>query len=386
MSRRPLLLALAALVVPAVAAAQGSVSAQGFGYPTGQLTVRALTTGGAMAEFDPAAPINPAALVNWVVMGAYAQYSPERRTTDIGTNSVSAFLPRFPVFGFGLPIGRHWTIGVGASSLLERNYFTQTTGRQLVREDSVSVFTTNNVKGNVSDLRFAVAYAPREWIRVGAAYHFIGGENRVLTRRLFVRDVGGTPDSSTYQPISERTELGFSGAAVSLGLDVKPVKDLFIAASMRRGFSLESRVGSFVASRADVPDRWGVGVRYDGIGGTRLAARYEKVNWSQMAALGSGNTRTFDATEFGAGIELNGPQVQRLPTELRAGWRQRTLPFGVGDVQPEERGIGGGIAVPFARGRFIVDLGVERLTRTLPGVTGIDESAWTVAAGVRIRP
>lgn len=386
MSRRTLVRALGALLVPAALAAQGSVSAQGFGYPTGQLTARASATGGAMAEFDAATPINPAALSNWLVMGAYAQYSPERRTTTVGGTSVSAMLPRFPVFGFGLPVGRRITVGVAASSLLERNYFTQTSARQRVREDSVTVLTTNNLRGNMSDLRFAIAWAPREWISVGGAWHFIGGENRAAIRRLFIRDVAGAADSSTYQPITERAELGFSGQAYSLGLDVRPIKDLYVAASMRRGFSLESRVGSFVASRADVPDRWGVGIRYDGLGGARFAARYENVLWSQMASLGSGNTRTFDATEYGAGVEINGPQIQRLATELRAGWRQRTLPFGVDGVQPEERGIGGGLAVPLGRGRFIIDLGVERLTRTVPGVTGVRESAWSTAVGVRIRP
>lgn len=386
MSHRPIVRAFVALLVPAALSAQGSISAQGFGYPTGQLTARASATGGALAEFDAATPLNPAALSNWLVMGAYAQYSPERRTTNVGGNSISALLPRFPVFGFGLPVGRRITVGVAASSLLERTFFTQTSARQLVREDSVTVLTTNNLRGNMSDLRFAVAWAPREWLSIGGAWHFVGGENRAAIRRLFTRDIAGTTDSTTYQPITERTELGFSGQAYSLGIDVRPIKDLFVAASMRRGFSLESRVGSFVASRADVPDRWGVGIRYDGLGGARFAARYENVLWSQMASLGSGNTRTFDATEYGAGVEINGPQLQRLATELRVGWRQRTLPFGVGAVQPEERGIGGGVGIPLGRGRFIIDVGVERLTRTLPGVSGVNENAWSTAVGVRIRP
>jgi hypothetical protein len=386
MSRRPFVRALGALLVPAALSAQGSISAQGFGYPTGQLTARSTATGGGMAEFDAATPLNPAALSSWVVMGAYGQYSPERRTTSVGGNSISALLPRFPVFGFGLPVGRKITVGVAASSLLERTFFTQTSARQLVRDDSITVVTTNNLRGNMSDLRFAVAWQPREWLSVGGAWHFIGGENRAAIRRLFIREAGGVADSATYQPITERAELGFSGQAFSLGVDVRPVKDLYVAASMRRGFSLESRVGSFVASRADVPDRWGIGVRYDGLGGARFAARYENVLWSQMASLGSGNTRTFDATEYGAGVEINGPQIQKLPTELRLGWRQRTLPFGVGAVQPEERGIGGGLALPFGRGRFIIDVGVERLTRTVAGVAGVSENAWTTAVGVRIRP
>ena len=385
---RPVVAALIAALAPAALAAQGSISAQGFGYPTGQLTVRAQSTGGAFAESDPAAPLNPAALPGWVVMGAYAQYSPELRTTTTGATTVRSTLPRFPVFAFGMPIGQKFFIGVSASSLLERNWFTQTTGFQRIREDSVGVFTTTNVRGNMSDLRFALAYQPAAWLRVGGAWHFIGGENRVSIQRLFTLSLPGSSavDSTTYAPITERTELGFSGQAYSLGVDVRPLPGLFVSASLRRGFSLESEVGNLVASRADVPGRMGVAVRYDGIPGVRLAARHETVNWSEMASLGTGATRTFDTREFGAGVELNGPQIQKLPMDVRLGWRTRQLPFGVDGVQPEERGFGGGVGVPLARGRYIVDLGVERLTRTVPGLATARERAWALQFGVRLRP
>jgi hypothetical protein len=386
MSRRPFFAILAAVALPALAQAQGSIAAQGFGYPTGQLTARALATGGSLGEFDPAAPLNPAAVANWLVMGAYAQYAPERRTSDVGTTRVTTLLPRFPVFAVGLPISPKWTIGFSTSSLLERNYFTSTAGRQLVRDDSVTVRTTSRVQGNMSDLRVAIAYSPGTWLRVGAAYHVVGGENRSEVRRVFEIGSGSTVDTTTLQPVGERSELGFSGRAVSLGVDVRPLPALYLAASVRRGAALESRVGRTIASRADVPNRLGLAARYEGLPGVRLAARWEQVDWSAMQGLGSGVARAFDTREWGAGIEVNGPAIQRAPTDLRLGIRRRTLPWGVGGVQPEERAITGGIALPFARGRYILDIGIERADRSVPGLAGVAEQAWTTAVGVRVRP
>src|SRR6185312_14916219 len=43
--------------------AQGSLGLQGYGYPGGELSTRALATGGALGDFDANSPINPAALM-----------------------------------------------------------------------------------------------------------------------------------------------------------------------------------------------------------------------------------------------------------------------------------------------------------------------------------
>jgi hypothetical protein len=79
---RPLALRLTAgllLVLAAPAGAQGTLSGQGFGYPTGQLSTNALGNGGAMQEFDPFSPITPAALGSlapWRRPAFYFQYDP----------------------------------------------------------------------------------------------------------------------------------------------------------------------------------------------------------------------------------------------------------------------------------------------------------------------
>ncbi|HUK64261.1 MAG TPA: hypothetical protein VLV15_13035, partial [Dongiaceae bacterium] len=70
---------LAAAIVVAAAAgatAQSTLSTQGYGYPAGPMSSRALATGGGVAELDPLSALNPAALTTWGRSGLYAQFGP----------------------------------------------------------------------------------------------------------------------------------------------------------------------------------------------------------------------------------------------------------------------------------------------------------------------
>ena len=65
MTTRPVrwfLLAPAMLAAAATARAQGTLSTQGFGYPTSGMSARSLGTGGAITELDPLSATNPASL------------------------------------------------------------------------------------------------------------------------------------------------------------------------------------------------------------------------------------------------------------------------------------------------------------------------------------
>ena len=59
------LVVLAALHAPAALSAQGTLSTQGFGYPTGQNSTRSLGAAGALAENDPLSVTNPATLITF---------------------------------------------------------------------------------------------------------------------------------------------------------------------------------------------------------------------------------------------------------------------------------------------------------------------------------
>ena len=73
-------LAVATLLLPASALAQGTISTLGFGYPAGQLSTRALGTGGALGEIDPLSVSNPASILNFGGSALYFQAEPEYRT------------------------------------------------------------------------------------------------------------------------------------------------------------------------------------------------------------------------------------------------------------------------------------------------------------------
>jgi hypothetical protein len=81
--RRFLLPAAAAVVsaalLPSAAHAQVTVSAQGLGYPSGQLSTWALGTAGAVAELDPSTPLNPAAIASANATTIFVHYAPESR-------------------------------------------------------------------------------------------------------------------------------------------------------------------------------------------------------------------------------------------------------------------------------------------------------------------
>jgi hypothetical protein len=368
-----------------VTRAQGSIAAQGYGYPPGQLTVRAATSGGGLAEFDQAAPLNPAALMNWGVAGAYMQYSPERRSTKTTSGSSTATVARFPVFAVGLPLGPRYAFGVSSSTMLERNYSTLTTARQLVRRDSVTTTSSEKVRGAMNDIQFAGAMQVRPWLRVGTAIHLVTGQNRVSVARSITPDTNVVrTDTIRYDITSEESSATFSGSGLSFGVEVSPLKQLSVAASGRIGFGMRAELDDSSRTTANVPNRAGAAVRWE-VAGTNIAARVNWEGWSAMRGLGARSNGVFDTKEFGIGAELPGPKIRGGQLMLRVGARSRDLPFGVGGRQPTERILGGGIGLPIGFGRAQIDLGVENATRKVPGLTGVSERGLIMSFGFRLR-
>ena len=362
--------------------AQGTVAAQGFGYPPGQLTTRAASTGGGLAEADPTAAINPSALMYWGVAGAYLQYSPEYRSTRVDGRSLNTSVARFPVFAVGLPVGEKYAFGISSSTLLERNFSTTTTARQQIRSDSFTTTTAVAGRGAMSDIQFAGAMQPTRWLRIGTGVHLITGENRLTTTRRLAPDSGvAFTDTSS---LSDNSVATFRGTAVSFGAEVSPNKRFSLSASARLGFGLKAELTDSTGTSADVPNRAGAAAHFV-IGGATIAARYNWEGWSAMRTLGSGATPTFDTSEFGLGAEFSGPKIRGGQMLIRLGARSRDLPFGVGGRQPHENAVGGGIGFPLAFGRTQLDLGVERASRTIPGLSNISERAFIASFGFRIR-
>lgn len=364
-------LALAAGALPA----QGGLGTQGYGYPTGQLGSSSLGMGGANAEIDPATPINPAAVVTQARYSIYMQFEPEFRRTSVPGDAVTSSTFRFPNF-VGTGGFRRFVAGLSFSTLLDRTWANTYSDSQVVGGTTYPSTLNASSTGAMNDTRFAIGYFVGERLQVGAAVHAISGENRLAFGRTFPAEtgIGGVQQQST---------INFAGRAFSLGAVGQPIPGLLLGASARFGGPLDAeRDGSFLAE-ATVPSRYGLSAAWLRIPSTTLAARYERTAWSDLAALGSAQMTTFDATELGLGVDVLGPRVGGAPTTWRLGFRDRTLPFGLDGDQVDERALSGGVSVPISRGRGQVDLTVLRANRS---AGGYDERSWFLALGLGIRP
>ncbi len=376
--------AAASLAAPAGAAAQGTLSVQGFGYPTGQLSTRALGTGGALAETDPVSTLNPTSILDFGRTFAAFQYDPEFRRVSAGAASQNNTIARFPVVAVGAPFARRRAMFVvSASTLLDRTF--STTFADTARFVDGPVPATGRVEsaGSIADVRLGVAYAVSRVLRVGVSGHLLTGENRLVSVREFT-------DTTRFQNRNDSTTIDYTGSAVTLGAELAPVRGVRLAGSYRRGGSMRTNGGDTVISRANAPDRAGVSLRVDRVPGAAIAVSYARTSWTRMRGLGTGALEVNDASDVSAGVEATGPRIGDVPVLLRVGARRRGLPFGVGGATVRETSFGGGAGLPLGGGRALADVAVLRALRSPvdgpPAVGGVRERAWLLSVGLTVRP
>ncbi|HVA58742.1 MAG: hypothetical protein WBQ26_09040 [Gemmatimonadaceae bacterium] len=371
------LVVLVLVVAPCAVRAQGSLSVQGLGYPPGQFSARAMGTGGALAEFDPASPVNPAALLEFGSAAVSVQMAPEfRRVTD-GNNTASSSTQRFPVFIGALPFSDKFIVGVSSSTLLDRSWQTTSPQQQILNGDTVDFNSTTTSDGSVNDIAFTAAYMPVSWLRLGVAAHAINGRDIVTTRLSFADTVRY---GNSVLPITNT----FTGNALSVGAELVEPSLGGLAVSFRRGGPFEQTVGDTLIARANVPDEFGLGLVYTGFTGTVLAFRTAYDSWSRLGTMDSASGTAMNSWDSSVGVEFTGPRLGELPVALRVGSRWRDLPFPADGHQVREASLAGGLGFSMAQGHASFDLGLVRMTRSA-GI-GISESAWTMNAGLTIRP
>jgi hypothetical protein len=153
---------------------------------------------------------------------------------------------------------------------------------------------------------------------------------------------------------------------------------------MRSGGSLDVRIADTLVASGSLPNRFGAGVRYDGIPGASVAFSMERTQWSSLGKLSQTSLTANDTWEIGAGLEMAGPKYRAVPTLLYLGYRGRDLPFSVaGEIVPE-RFYSGGASVPIAGPRVVLDMALHRVTRG--PVSGVSEKAWILSLGFAVRP
>lgn len=382
------LCASALLALPAAAAAQGTLSTQGFGYPTGQMSTRTLGTGGALAEIDPLSVTNPAGLIGLGASALYFQAEPEYRTIRRAGASERSTIARYPLVAAGVPLTSTLFAGLSVSNLLDRSFETVARGSQVLSGTTVASTNTFKSDGAIGDLRLALSWAPRTWLRLGISGHAISGDNRLTSSQQF-------DDSTRYAGIRDTTTVTYVGNAYSAGVQVFTGGYAVLAASYRRGGPLSVKHGDTTLNTARVPDRLALSAAYLGIRGTSLAIRTAKEQWTDMRGLGSAGLPISEGWDTSVGADVLGPRFAGQSLQLRAGARWRTLPF---DVQPilsgggfgpsaavSEKSYSLGAGSVFARGRAAIDVAGIRATRK-SSATAVDENAWTLSVGVTVRP
>ena len=358
--------------------AQGALSLQGFGYPGGEISTRALGTGGSLADFDANSPINPAALLVGSRATVYLQYDPEFRwVTGTGLNA-STVTARFPLFVISGKVGQA-RFSLSYASFLDRTWTNTYQDTQMVGTLRVPSTVTAVSSGGISDIRAAMSWTFSSRLTVGAAIHVFPGQNHIVFGRAF------PSDTTLFGAFAQTSTFNFSGSAVSFGLIATPIDHVNLGVSGRYGFSMHVHEGdSTTVGEANVPNRLSVSGAFDGITGTILSVRYGTEKWSAMRGLGSAGLSVFDATEFSAGLETGGPRIGAIPMAVRLGYRARQLPFGVGAQQVSEKEFTGGLGIPLASGRTALDLSIAHALRSAN--VGLSETGWIFSLGIAIKP
>jgi hypothetical protein len=368
-----------ALAAPAVAAAQGNLSTQGFGYPQGQLSTRSLGAGGSLGEIDQTTPLNPASIGLITNRTVLFQIEPEFRTVKAGGSAERTTTARYPVVIAAVPFGQNWVTSVSSSSLLDRSWSTSTTRYAPVgATDSVLTTFLESSNGAMNDVRFAEAWTNRSWLAIGAGVHGITGRNVVSTGRQFT-------DTSDFSSFAASRTLSYSGSALSIGAEFIVNKLAVVGVDFRRGGHLRVRTGDSTLAQANVPDHFGASVAFTGLQGSVFAVRAAHDTWSALDPMIEFSGHAHDSWDMSAGAEISGPHVANQVIMLRTGARTRTLPFDADSQTVTEKSLSVGSGVVFARGRMSMDVAGMRQWRN-SSVPGVQERAWTLSLSLTARP
>jgi hypothetical protein len=370
------------LTAASTAGAQGTLSTQGFGYPPGEFSTRALGTGGGLAQFDPQSSVNPASIGSAGAPLLFLQYEPEFRRLSSGGQTQKTTTSRFPLVVASVPITSKGTIALSVSTLLDRSWQTTTTREETVAGDKTTLTETVRSIGAINDVRLAGAWVANDFIQLGIAGHVFTGQNRLFFSQTF-------PDSLRFIPVSQVSNLDYTGSAVSGGVVIRPSSVISLALSGRKGLDLNARTGDTIVSSAKIPDRYGAAISFAGIPGATVSAQLARDRWSSLNGLGSDEARAVDAWDAGGGIETLGPKILERTILIRLGARYRTLPFLAAGSEIRELSFAGGFGAQFSRNRAAFDVTLQHASRSPSGsgtLGDVRERAYTLSFGLRVRP
>jgi len=337
---------------------------RGLGTPGRFETVRVRSTGGAFGPFDALSPLTEASLGDLQGLAATAVGGTSYRDADVAGGTASLRATRFPVMGLAGPVFGRLVLSGGFTTYLDRTWDVTLRDSLLLRGTMLPYVDELSSDGGVTDLRFAAALRVSTRFALGAAVHVLSGSTRETAARTF--------DDTTYHAIKQNDETRYDGLGVSGSLLIDPLPELRLSLFARSDNRLRARLGDVVTAQTDLPNTFGGGLRWAPSPSVRLAGTVTRRTWADAGA-GAFNTVNWSAgLEVGAGF-----------TPLRIGARGGQLPFGAGATAPTEVGFSAGTGRAFARGRALVDVGLEHLRRS---GAGLSERVWTFLLGFTVRP
>lgn len=376
--RRFSIFAAAALALAPRAAAQESVfGIRGLGMVSRPLSARAAATAGSFNLFDAPGAVNPASLGRWRTMVGWAVGQPTRRSFEGGGDETRLASTRFPLFGFATIPSSRVVVGMVISDYLNRTWSVRESVTVAPRGVPQAAIDLRSSTGGVSDIRFGAAYRLTPRIDVGLALHALVGS----ARQSVVRDFSDT----SYVDFVDLAVTDYTGRGLSIGLTATLSPNIVIAGSARINSRLTARRQDGVRSQVDLPNELNGGVLVVPARGVSLAASGGWASWSTAgdALVAAGDERSKDVTHFSIGGEFDTIRRAGGRVPLRLGYRWRELPFPVGGETITESAVAGGFALDFAGGRTTLDLGIERGSRSVPGMR---ESFLSGFVGVILRP
>jgi hypothetical protein len=338
---------------------------QGLGTPGKWESVRARSTGGAFAPFDPFSPLIDASLADVRRLSASVTTGTSWRTVDAGGTQSSLRGTRFPALVLAGAISPRIVVGGGFTTYLDRTFgvlIHDTINLRGVPQPITDQITSD---GAVTDLRVAVAARLNRRLALGLGIHRLTGSTRVVATRSFA-------DTINYRTSTARDEVAYGGNGGSASLLFDVSSDLRLSGFFRTDGTLRADVGGHTVAENPLPVTYGGGVQWRAGGQATLAGTVTWRNWTR-----SGVPNSHDTFNWSVGTEIG-----RLGTPFRFGVRGGQLPFGIGQT-PTEVGYSGGIGRQFSGGRGRLDIGVERLQRK---GTGLTERVWTFLLGLTVRP
>lgn len=390
---RPSFLALAAaLAFPLTSAAQSLTSVRGPGYPVVPADARSMVLGGLGLGLQGFAPplVNPAAISHARRRGAVVALEAVDRNVRLDEAEADIGTTRFPLIRVIFPV-RGAVLTAGYGGYLDQSWGLSREGEQPLGDETIPFRDLMRSQGGVGQFQAGAAVPIGERLGVGATVGLNMGSQRVQYTRAF---------ETTLDPYTETLSWRYRGPMAQLGVRWAPMDIVRVGASVTWAGTLvgEPTAGQAQRRELDLPLQLAGGASGFLVPGLLAAVSARWSGWSVTDAQAIGLSgpdnaaASRDTWELGGGLEwaAAGPAAERS-FPLRVGFQYRQLPFPFAGEASDEWFTGAGVGIrvgadranPFA----LVDLGVQRGTRTAPGgseMGDLTERMWRVALSMAI--